>query len=88
MLVMHWDQFTQPYKDGKTINKNKTDVKCSRFHEEAKDIQVSEERARVFGGGEPGIEEPKSNKSISLVYKVFPKYSLMGGPPLVFVQYS
>lgn len=90
MLVMHWDQFTQLYKDGKTINRNKTDVKCSRFHERRRTSKYQKNVPENLGvkGGEPSKHDPKSNRSIVLLYNVFPEYNQMGGPPPVFVRYS
>lgn len=55
-----------------------------------KDIHASEERAREYSvekRDEPRKQDPRSNRNISLPYKVLSKYFEMGGPPLVFVQY-
>lgn len=55
-----------------------------------KDIHALEERAREDcgeKGDEPRKQHPKSNRNISLPYKVFSKYFQMGGLLLLFVQY-
>lgn len=92
MLVMDWTFWeavhTGLQRWGKTMARNRTDVKCFRFHERQGHPCIRRICQRGFWGERRWTQDPRSQiKQKYQPARVFSKYFQMGGPLLLFAQY-